>query len=194
MAMKTTMAAAFAAGILISPAAAAPVQWAGNGHWYEYIDATAYDSFADALAAAAALSYLGYQGYLATITSADEQAFLNTVNSSGITAWLGGSDAATEGDWRWVTGPEAGTAFVYSNWAAGEPNDFSGEDGLLGWWTGDTWNDIYDGFSEFGIVVEYSEITPTPEVPLPAALPLLLGAVGATGFLARRRRSATQPS
>jgi hypothetical protein len=39
---------------------------------------------------------------------------------------FGGSDAETEGVWKWVTGPEAGENMNYTNWNTinGEPNDY----------------------------------------------------------------------
>lgn len=101
-----------------------------------------------------------------------------------------GSDEASEGDWAWVTGPETGQAFTYTNWAPGEPNNVTstGEQYLLGWWSGDQWNDIYNGYASYGIVVEYNaSVSP---VPLPAALPLMFGALGALGLFARRRKAA----
>jgi hypothetical protein len=64
-------------------------------------------SWSDAKAAAESSSYLGLPGYLATITSEDEDnyvALLHVPAPEG--AWIGGSDRAVEGDWRWVTGPE----------------------------------------------------------------------------------------
>ena len=56
----------------------------------------------------------------------------------GITAlgvgWIGANDDTVEGDWRWVTGPEAGTPFwsggvggtelTFAFWNANEPNDY----------------------------------------------------------------------
>jgi hypothetical protein len=58
-------------------------------------------------------------------------------------AWIGGSDAAVEGQWRWVDGPEAGDLFwngagaggnigAFANcWHPSEPNSaFTGEDAL----------------------------------------------------------------
>lgn len=65
----------------------------------------------------------GLRGYLATSTSAAENAFL-TSRAGAAAAWLGGSDeaitrapgsdtniAASEGTWRWVDGPEASVNF-----------------------------------------------------------------------------------
>jgi VCBS repeat-containing protein len=117
--------------------------------------------FTQAEAAAAAA---GAGGYLATVTSADEQQFLFNLMTDGSQpntgGWLGGSDAATEGAWTWTGGAEAGTIFwngladgsapagQYENWAVGEPNEFWGgldpfaEDYLHMWGSGE-WNDIY---------------------------------------------------
>jgi len=50
------------------------------------------------------MKYHGLQGYLATITSAVENAFIQQ-KTKGV-GWIGATDVATEGDWRWVTGPE----------------------------------------------------------------------------------------
>ncbi|NQZ14686.1 MAG: hypothetical protein HRT94_07680 [Alphaproteobacteria bacterium] len=75
-------------------------------------------------------------GHLATITSQAENDFVFGLLTA--TSWLGGSDNAVEGEWRWVEGPEAGQQFwqglaggsavngAYTNWAAGEPNQFFG--------------------------------------------------------------------
>lgn len=76
------------------------------------------------------------KGHLATITSQEENDFVFGLLTA--TSWLGGSDDAVEGEWRWVEGPEAGEQFwqglaggsavngAYENWAAGEPNQFFG--------------------------------------------------------------------
>ena len=101
-------------------ASAAPIQWSGatggNDHYYELIVGTF--SFAESLAAAESSTYLGLTGHLVTITSAEEQAFLDgafgsdSTNDSELAAsiyWIGASDSGTEGEWRWVSGPESGT-------------------------------------------------------------------------------------
>jgi Secretion system C-terminal sorting domain/Lectin C-type domain len=123
-----------------------------NGHFYEYVSTTA--AWATAKTNAAAKTYMGLNGYLATVTSSAENDFIRQKLSAD--AWIGASDdysyinAATgattysnqttsEGNWYWVTGPvgEIGTKFSvgnsspvaaggnYMNWNAGEPNNSS---------------------------------------------------------------------
>ena len=123
-----------------------------SGHFYQYVDNSL--NWVDAKAAAAASSYNGMQGYLATITSAGENNFVWKL--LGADAWIGGSydyqqvNAATGtttfadqnaalGNVYWITGPEAGTQFssgignpvaqngAYMNWNGGEPNDMGNE-------------------------------------------------------------------
>lgn len=74
-----------------------------NGHFYQFVtNAGIY--WTDARTATNGLNYLGRQGYLTTITTQAEQDFVQSrVSGNG---WIGASDAAVEGDWRWVTGPE----------------------------------------------------------------------------------------
>src|SRR5690606_10805532 len=110
-------------------------------HYYEYIPAVGI-TWTDARDAAAARTFYGLQGYLATITTANEAQLLGTQASGA--GWIGASDAGTEGQWRWVTGPEGqeasgqgrlfwtgtanGTAVDYANWNNGEPNNSGDED------------------------------------------------------------------
>lgn len=179
--MKRLLTASFLAACLASPVVAVPVQWAGNGHWYDYVSTNTDWNSASALAAGSV--YSGMNGYLATITSAAEQTFLDTINSH--IAWLGGSDAAVEGAWEWVTEPGGPVAFTYTNWSGGEPNNCCfGENYAVGWWNGDTWNDLAanDTYNA-GYVVEYSPSA----VPLPAGLPLMLVGLGGLALLRRRK-------
>uniref|UniRef100_UPI0030CA3EDA Ig-like domain-containing protein n=1 Tax=uncultured Flavobacterium sp. TaxID=165435 RepID=UPI0030CA3EDA len=96
-----------------------------NKHFYEYVSSPGI-TWTAARDAAAALNYYGLQGYLATLTAADE-AQLAGAQAPGA-GWIGGSDAAVEGTWKWVTGPEAGTVMTYTNWNNGEPNNAGNED------------------------------------------------------------------
>ena len=183
------LAAVCAASALLAGAAqGAPVQWnsgaGANGHWYDIVFSAL--TWGQAEAAAASMTNLGQTGYLATVTSAEEQAFLNALNPNNTGAWLGGTDQNVEGTWEWITGE----AWTYNNWYSGEPNDQFGEDYLAGWWSGTTfWNDLpgpnYAGSNIRAYIVEYN----TAAVPLPAGLPLLIGALGVLGLAARRRKA-----
>ena len=119
----------------ISSASATPQQWSENGHYYDFIrKSTTWQS---AFSEASELTYLDQTGYLTTITSADENAFLNTTFNSGLSSqftWIGGYEPGDDGIWKWVSGPEANTQFSnygsptppfnYVNWGGIEPNDY----------------------------------------------------------------------
>ena len=156
----------------------------GNGHLYEYISSTL--TWTAAESAAEALTRYGASGYLTTITSAEENEFVaDRLENAG---WMGASDGTAEGDWRWVTGPEDGTAFWlgtasgtttndgYENWGTGEPNNSgtgAGEDcaQFLSGGTGQL-NDLPCTVTTLpGYVVEFGEEGDMPEV---AALDIAL--------------------
>ncbi|WP_027585384.1 hypothetical protein, partial [Prolixibacter bellariivorans] len=127
-----------------------------DGHFYEYVNASV--TWSEAKIAASAKTYYGLQGYLATVTSVTENSFILSKISNMI--WLGGSDAASEGTWLWVTGPENGAPCNYVNWSVSEPNNGgttgTDEDYLMMYssnYPGE-WNDIYDT-KTYGYVVEY---------------------------------------
>ena len=68
-------------------------------------------------------------GYLATISDADEQRFIeNLINENGDRNhyWLGGYRNSTN-EWVWVDG----TQFNYTNWASGRPDNFGGREDKL---------------------------------------------------------------
>lgn len=88
-----------------------PIYFAGTGHYYEYVAAD-HIHWDAALADAAAMTYQGQHGYLATITSQAEQDFLFANFGSHADLWLGGYDTDNpQRTWFWVTGPESGTQF-----------------------------------------------------------------------------------
>ena len=104
-------------------------------HFYEFVSDPNV-SWDVAKIRAESRTFFGRQGYLATLTSQEEAEFAGS-QASG-TGWIGGSDEETEGVWKWVTGPEAGTVFWngqvngttpnYAFWNANEPNDFGGNE------------------------------------------------------------------
>ena len=130
-----------------------------GGHYYQYVPTGM--NWHDAKAAADLMTYPGVagNGYLATITSAEENAFIS--QKLGSDAWIGGSDEAAEGTWRWLEGPEAGHLMSeYStSWASGEPNNWSGDEDYTEIYVADgTWNDL-QGAQNYGYVVEYGYTT-----------------------------------
>jgi hypothetical protein len=139
-----------------------------NGHFYRPISSGA--TYTNARAAALNTTFKGQQGYLVTITSADEDAFIfNNVPQSQI--WFALTDEAVEGQWRIDAGPEAGTliktsngqftgniAGQYNNWAPGEPNNSGNEDYAVTKWNGSQWNDLPNNFS-CPYVIEYGTWT-----------------------------------
>lgn len=181
-----------AASLVLShvPAGAAPIQFSGNGHYYQFIGQP-HLTWTQARDAAEALTYDSgsgiLQGYLATLTTVDENSFVRTNFDQYAGPWIGGSDSAAEGQWRWVTGPEsqansgAGTLFTYVDWRAGEPgnNTLGDEDYLaLNWQLSspDGWNDVpLDGGVSAtsgqavpsGFIVEYGGIEAQPQVSVP---------------------------
>jgi PEP-CTERM motif/Lectin C-type domain len=195
--LRILSAIGIAAASLATPVLAVPILNPGNGHYYEFVPGQV--TWQTALSTAATNSYLGNQGYLATVTSAQESNFIfNSVSSVG--NWFSGTDEDVEGVWKWVAGPEAGTVFwnggiggsapTYANWNPGsEPNNCCGpfgEDYLHNFSGSAFWNDLQPdnlGFIE-GYVVEYGGLAAVPE---PASWALMLAGFGIVGAAARRR-------
>jgi gliding motility-associated-like protein len=175
-----------------------------NGHFYEYVPSLGIN-WTKARDEAAAKTYYGLQGYLATLTAADETQ-LAGAQAPG-TGWIGGSDAATEGTWKWVTGPEAGTTFWigkgngattppfnYANWntSGNEPNDSNNEDyahitspalNRIG-----TWNDLREtgdpitnpNYYPQGYIVEYGGMSGEPTLQISASTSMTMAQLTVT--------------
>ena len=133
-------------GEVDAPPSAIAVQWqasqGGNDHWYAMYSLGYPSTLQDALDAADR-----FGGTLATITSPQEQAFINDAMPATL---LGGGTAigllqaadADEpaGGWQWATGEP----LKWTNWAAGEPNNFGGQEDVGLMYPDGTWNDGVD--------------------------------------------------
>jgi hypothetical protein len=136
-----------------------------NGHFYKPISTG--NTYTGARSAAELTTFKGQKGYLVTITSADEDAFI-FANVPQTSIWFALTDEASEARWVIDAGPEKGTLIKinngqtngnipgqYNNWAAGEPNNSGNEDyAVTKWGGGSQWNDLPNNFS-CAYVIEY---------------------------------------
>ncbi|MFX0556672.1 C-type lectin domain-containing protein [Maribacter sp. CXY002] len=167
-------------------------------HYYEFVAAPGI-TWTVAETAAASRTYYGLQGYLATLTSQQEADFSGS-QALGV-GWIGATDAAVEGEWRWVTGPEAGTQFwsggvggtelTFAFWNNSEPNDFPDgpstpgqenyahiTDNSVG--VEGSWNDLPNtggggAYAAQGYVVEYGGMTGDPVINVTLTTTLIMG-------------------
>ncbi len=144
--------------VVASQVLANPIQWkvedGGNGHWYEAVVVPDGINWSDARTAAHTSG-----GYLASITSAEENLFVfNLVSDdkywvadvpwqSMLGPWLGGYqyDKLDEpaGHWAW----DSGESWTYTQWAANKPDDYYGAEDylhMMGWnlTKSSDWNDM----------------------------------------------------
>ena len=132
-----------------------------NGHEYKFIDEDT--TWKDARRNCAALG-----GHLATITSAEEQDFIESQFGSlcknggpWIGAYSNGAYGGDKDDWRWVTGEE----WSYTNWEEGEPNNTSGSEWFASLRASMTWNDLNNvdsSDSQRGYICEYDDLQDIP--------------------------------
>ncbi len=144
-----------------------------NNHFYQL--SNTYSDWATTKAAAESTSYYGRKGYLATITSEDENDFVWQMTAY-LFNWLGGTDNfteinkitgvttyanqnASEGNFYWVTGPESGMPFSTGDaWNSG-PNSVSGR---YNKWSGGqpddypTLNNTVNGEQDFSLMYSFS--------------------------------------
>ena len=149
-----------------------------NGHIYEFVPGQI--TWTDANSISSSLNYESEPGYITTLTSEVEDDFVS-IHVQAQDFWIGLSDAANEGEWYWVTGPEAGT-LVWSasnsnetgftgiingqwcNWVTNDPNNATfnfgtGQDYAVAKFNGNVeWNDVNNGDTRVdGYVIEYGD-------------------------------------
>jgi len=141
-----------------------------NGHYYDVRCSDAGFTWYQARDEAAEMTFEGLIGHLATITSPEEEAFiLDSFEAigelGGWDPWVGATDEATEGFWRWITGEP----WSYENWNEyeiegekfSEPNGGTEENCLEYFYGADAWNDANCELERNCFVVEFeSSVTP----------------------------------
>jgi hypothetical protein len=115
--------------VTASVVGAVPVPYEADGHLYDAVEVPDGINWTDARTAAEALTSGSCQGYLASVTSAEEDEFIrgsfaNVVPSvGGVGYWVGGyqdpSSFPADAGWMWVSGE----TFDYANWLDGQPDD-----------------------------------------------------------------------
>jgi hypothetical protein len=149
----------------IMPEPLNPVLWNGNGHYYAFVPgAFTWD---EAETDAETLEFQGVSGHLVTITSPQENDFINTTFNTAAPsqfAWIAGVEPNDDGVWIWDSGPEAGTEFSnfatptppanFANWGGIEPNDDKPNEDFTMFNIGDTFAGINPG--------EWADASPIP--------------------------------
>ena len=164
---------------LLSAGAHADLIFEHDGHTYKLIESTATWEQANNVAEKMTLG--GHSGYLARIDSAAEnraifdivsgrlsskQRDATTPNDGSGTAfiWLGGSDAASEGDWRWLNNGDpfwlgdfngSSVGGRYHNWGV-QPDDATGNEDALAMGLGDWPEPFYD----LGAAGQWNDLDP----------------------------------
>ncbi len=169
-----------------------------NGHYYLYVPNLGI-KWTDAKIAAENSTYYGLQGYLATITSAEEAQIAGEQTTGA--GWIGGSDVGTEGTWQWMSGPEVGIVFWTGNfmgftttfafWNTSEPNDFNNNEDYahitaLGVGITGSWNDLPDSgdtsgpYQPKGYIVEYGGMPGDPILNIATSTSLTIASITST--------------
>jgi len=115
---------------------------AETGKFYKVMTGAFDFTAATGIASSTDLNF--FSGQLATIRSAEENAFVTDI-AAAVTAgsvWIGGTDASTEDEWRWVDAGVETDQFwqgaqggynpdgAFANWNSTQPNNLGNEDAI----------------------------------------------------------------
>jgi hypothetical protein len=108
--------------------------------------------------------------------------------------WIGGVKVGSQ--WTWSDGSD----FTYTNWTAGQPDNWGGDETRIHFLApgtdpvdapgeGAQWNDYIEYGTVAGYVVKVAQPTLAPQVPEPATWVSMVLGFGAIGYAARSRRN-----
>jgi len=147
----------------------------GNGHWYAILPVILPWDWADSAAHTYARD--GVQGYLATVTSMEENCFIvleviaDIENTSAYDEYcLGG--VYRDGAWSWLTGE----TFEYTHWAPNQP-DPRFESGVMMMWGNSStefglpgdWEIWFEHHGDFWSIIEWGGVPDTDADSVPDA-------------------------
>ncbi|MCD7949087.1 MAG: S8 family serine peptidase [Erysipelotrichaceae bacterium] len=123
-----------------------------NGHYYMIFTGTQTWSEAKKIC-----EELG--GHLVTITSQEEQNFIEEYNTSSTYLWIGGYREDDGDTWMWVTGED----WNYENWESNEPDNSSNvvaNENRIVLWSHCSWNDLNDEntIESYGYICEWDSL------------------------------------
>ncbi|WP_321336316.1 DUF5801 repeats-in-toxin domain-containing protein [Breoghania sp.] len=136
------------------PPSAPDASWSEyNGHFYKLVGSRM--TWDEAYQAANAQG-----GYLVQITTYGENSFVHSLSYTVGEAWIGASDRAHDGQWRWIGGEENNRPLTsrYQGWASGEPNNYGGHEDYASIKSNGTWNDL-PGTYDLAYVVEHHGVS-----------------------------------
>ena len=136
----------------------------GTGHYYNRVMTD--ENRNGAYSNAQSTSYKTRPGYVVTIDSAGENAFISSLVGSAEEFWIGLDDIGTEGSFVWSSGhaPEANNAPSWTHWCTGQPDNTGttgNEDDVMASWHDDhCWADVDGSTMVRWYMVEYGDSTP----------------------------------
>lgn len=159
---------------------AIPILNPNNGHYYKVVESGTI-WWPEANEQSNNSSYSGLSGYLATLTTFEENDWVSAILNPG-SKWIGAFQdvndpnySEPDGGWKWVTGE----AWGFTSWLYGEPNNSGGDEAHLESFFQHRWNDRSS--SPDGYIVEYE--------PAPGPTTMFLLGSGLIVFAGFRKKS-----